>query len=192
MLKIERSSDLRTLKSILHRVADIPGGVSLKTADLGGAALLEGSPIGPLGDGSGLYGVTKTAKVVTEAANNATTYEVAKGHHFKVGDYFAVTGANGKQITAIDKTTNADKDVITLSATLGVVVAVDTVAFQSEGANGTLKVTPICVVGSSYDIETTSNLFVDAWLIAVVKETVAPKATAAIKTALKGIHYITV
>lgn len=191
MLKIERSKDVRFVKPILHRVADIPGGVSVKTSVLGGPALLEGTPFGPLNDGSGLYGVLKTAKVLTEAANNATTYEVGKGHHFVVGDYFATAGANGKQITAIDKS-NSDKDVITLSATLGVVTAAGTVAFQSTGANKTQMVVPIAVAGSSYDVDTDSNLFVDAWLIAVVKEGVGPAVDAAVKTALKGVHYVTV
>jgi len=191
-LKIDRSSDTRVNKSILHRVADIPGGVTIKTASLGGSALYEGTPVGPLGDGSGMYGVAKTAKLVTQAANDATTYEVAKGHHFKVGDYFATGSTNGKQITAIDKTTNSDKDVITLSATLGVVVAIGAVMFQSTGGNTTLAVTPNAVVGSNLDVEDADNLFVDAWLIAVVKDTVAPAATTAIKSALKGIHYLTV
>lgn len=191
-LKIDRKSDTRVNKSILHRVADIPGGVTLKTANLGGAVLYEGTPVGPLGDGSGMYGVAKTAKVVTEANATATAYEVAKGHHFKVGDYFASGSAAGKQITAIDKTTNSDKDVITVAATLGAAVAVGDAAYQSAEGNTTLAVTPVAVVGSSLDVVASDNLFVDAWLIAAVKKDVAPVVSTAMATVLKGIHYLTV
>lgn len=187
-LKIERKGDVRFVKPILNRVADIPGGVTIKTSVLGGAALLEGTPVGPVANG--MYGVSKTAKVVTEAANNAVTYEVAKGHHFKVGDFFGTAAANGKAITAIDKTTSATKDTITLAATLGAVIAVGTVAIQTGDGDKVLAVTPTAIVGSSYDVETTNNLFVDAWLIAVVKEANAPAVDAGIKTALKSIHYV--
>lgn len=189
-LKIDRKGDARFTKPILHRVADIPGGVTIQTSVLGGLALLEGTPVGPVANG--MFGVTKTAKLVTDAANNAVTYEVAKGHHFNVGDTVAVTGANGKAITAIDKTTSAVKDTITLAATLGVAytAADGVVLFQASGANQTLLVTPTAIAGSSYDVEVTNNLFVDAWLMAVVKETNSVPVNAGIKTALKCVHFI--
>ena len=53
MLQIERKKDNRVVKCILHRVADIPGGVTVKVANLGGTALFEGTPIGV--DANGLY-----------------------------------------------------------------------------------------------------------------------------------------
>ena len=111
MLQIERKKDNRVVKCILHRVADIPGGVTVKVANLGGTALFEGTPIGV--DANGLYAVCKTAQIVTEAAASATSYEVAKGHHFKVGDRFATADCNGQTITAIDKSDPA-KDIITV------------------------------------------------------------------------------
>jgi hypothetical protein len=187
-LQIKRAKDNRVIKAILHRIADIPGGVTVCTADLGGSVLYEGTPIALGSDG--LYHVEKTAKVVTEAAADAVNYEVAKGHHFKVSDYFATEGANGKQITAIDKTTNTDKDVITLAATLGVLTAAGTTAFQSTGANKTVKYAANSIVGSHMDVEANNNLFVDAWLIAVVKKGNAPSINDTVATTLKGIHYI--
>lgn len=187
-LKIERKNDIRFVKSILHRVADIPGGVTIKTSVLGGTALLEGTPIGPVaGD---MYAVTKTAKVLTEAAIDATTYDVAKGHHFKNGDFFGTADLAGKAITAIDKTTSAAKDTITLAATLGAVVAVGTVAIQTADGGKVALVPPTAIVGTSSDVAASDNLFADAWLMAVVKETNAPAVSAAIKTALKGIHFV--
>lgn len=90
-LTIKRAKDNRVVKCILHRIADIPGGVTVKTANLGGTALFEGTPIGKGKDG--VFEVCKTAQIVTKAEANATTYEVAKGHHFKVGDRFALMRA---------------------------------------------------------------------------------------------------
>lgn len=52
----------------------------------------------------------KTATVVTAAAKDATTLEIAKGSLFVVGDNIA-----GSTITAID-TTGEDKDVLTIGA----------------------------------------------------------------------------
>jgi hypothetical protein len=186
-LKIDRKKDNRVVKCVLHRVADIPGGVTVSVANLGGSALFEGTPIGV--GANGLYSVCKTAQIITAAANDAVTYEVAKGHHFKVGDRFAAGTANGQLITAIDKS-DAVKDVITVGATLGVAIDANTAAYESAGANKNLKVTPIAFAGSNEDVEANSNLFVSAWVIGVVKESNAPKVTGDIKTALKGVVYV--
>ena len=187
MLSIQGRKDKRVVKCVLHRTADIPGGVGVSTANLGGSALLEGTPIGK--GKNGLYEVCKTAKILTKAENNATTYEVAKGHHFKVGDRFAANDCNGQTITAIDKT-NAAKDIITVSETLGKVVNVGDCAFESNGANTKLKVMPVAIAGSNEDVEQSSNLFVSAWVIGVVKEENAPSVNETIKAALKGIAYV--
>lgn len=188
-MKITRAKDNRVVKAILSRIADIPGGVTVSNADLGGSAIVEGTPVGYLST-DGLYHVCKTAKVITEAAADATTYDVAKGHHFKVGDYFATEGANGKAITAIDKTTNAAKDVITLSATLGAIIAAGTTAFQSAAGNKTLKYPPTAIVGSNYDVEASTNIWSDAWVLAVVRTGNAPVVNATVTATLKGIHYV--
>lgn len=188
-LKITRSADSRVIKAITSRVADISGGVTVSVADLGGAALKEATPLAYV-SADGLYHVCKTAKVVTAATNSAVTYDVAKGSHFKVGDRFAIEGANGQLITAIDKTTNTDKDVITVGTTLGVVVAVGVVAFESAGANQTVKYAPTAIAGSNYDVVASESLFVDAWVIAVVEAGNAPSVNATLTATLKGIHYI--
>lgn len=188
-LKISRSSDSRVIKAIAHRIADVPGGVTVSVADLGGAALKEGTPLA-YAVADGLYHVTKTAKIVTAALIDAVTYDVEKGSHFKVGDRFATEGANGQLITAIDKTTNADKDVITVGTTLGVVIAAGVVAFQSAAGNKVLAQVPTAIAGSNYDVTAGESLFVDAWVLAVVKTGNAPSVNATVTAALKGIHYI--
>lgn len=113
-MKISRSADNRFVKPILHRIADIPDGVTVSIADLGGPALLEGTPI--CVGSNGMYNVMKTGKVVTEYVNG-TSLAIAKGSHFKVGDKIAnEAGTMYANIAAIDRTTNADKDVVTLTA----------------------------------------------------------------------------
>lgn len=186
-LTIKRKKDNRVVKCILHRVADIPGGVTVQVANLGGSALFEGTPLGK--GSNGLYVVCKTAQVITEANANATTYEVAKGHHFKVGDRFATDACNGQTITAIDKS-DATKDVITVGTTLGAIVKAGTCAFESSGDNKTLKVAPVAIAGSNYDVENGENLFTDAWVIGVVNTANAPIVNDAIKQALKTIAYV--
>lgn len=186
-LTIKRAKDNRVVKCILHRIADIPGGVTVKTANLGGTALFEGTPIGKGKDG--VFEVCKTAQIVTKAEANATAYEVAKGHHFKVGDRFATDSCNGQSITAIDKS-DATKDIITVGTTLGAVVNAGTCAFESSGANKTLKVVPIAIAGSNEDVDEKSNLFVSAWVHAVVRESNAPIVNDAIKNGVKNVSYV--
>lgn len=186
MLKIDRKADNRVVKCILHRVADIPGGVTVSVANLGGSAILEGTPLAK--GTNGLFVVCKTATIIAKATATATTYDVAKGHHFKVGDRFATDGANGQAITAIDKS-NPAKDVITVGTTLGAEITAGTTAFESSGTNKTLKNAPIAVAGSNYSVNG-ENLFVDAWVMAVVRESNAPATPNAVKTALHHIAYV--
>lgn len=186
-LKIERGKDNRVVKCILHRTADIPGGVTVSVAGLGGSALFEGTPLAK-GD-NGLFVVVKTAQILTAATQTDTTYEVAKGHHFKVGDYFATAECDGQLITAIDKT-DASKDVITVGTTLGEDVAAGTCAFESNGSSKTLKNVPVAIAGSNCDVEAGDNLFVDAWVIGVVRKGNAPIINDAIAEALRNIVYV--
>lgn len=186
-LTIKRAKDNRVVKCILHRIADIPGGVTVKTANLGGTALFEGTPIGKGKDG--VFEVCKTAQVITQSDASAKTYEVAKGHHFKVGDRFATADCDGQTITAIDKS-NPAKDVITVGTTLGAIVKVGTCAFESSGANKTLKVIPVAIAGSNEDVDANSNLFVSAWVHAVVRESNAPIVNDAIKNGVKNVSYV--
>lgn len=186
-LKIERKNDNRAVKCVAHRIADIPGGVTINVSKLGGSALFEGTPIGV--GSSGMYEVCKTAQVVSEANSSATTYDVAKGHHFKVGDRFATSSYNGQTIKSIDYS-NPEKDVIEVNATLGGDVHVGDCAFESSGANKTLKVVPCAVTGSNEDVKQGHNLFVSAWVIGVVNEKSAPIVNKSIKDALKAVIYI--
>ena len=185
-LRIDRKKDVRAIKAIAHRIADIPGGVTVSTKNLGGDALLEGTPLAK-GEG-GLYVVAKSAKVVGKTDTSHATYEVAKGHHFKIGDYIG-DGTKSQVITEINKSA-ADKDVITTTATLGVAKNPGDVLVECKGTNQAAKNTPCCVCGSSYTIKDHDNMFVDAWLMAVVYEKNAPGVDAKMKSALNCVKYI--
>lgn len=124
-LTIKRSKDNRVVKCVLHRVADIPGGVTVKVANLGGDALFEGTPLCKGIDGT--YDVVKTAQVVTDYTSG-TSLDIAKGSHLKVGDKISPDGVNYASISAIDKS-NAAKDVITLSAGFSVAITANTCLF---------------------------------------------------------------
>lgn len=187
-LTIKRKKDNRVVKCILHRIADIPGGVTVSVKNLGGSALFEGTPLAKGSDG--LFLVCKTAQVVTAATATAKTYEVAKGHHFKVGDFIAIGNNGGQKITAIDKT-NAAKDIITVGTTLGADIEAGATAFEvAKASDTTPKNTPVAVAGSNMDVEDGDNLFVAAWVMAVVREANAPAVDETAKAALKGIIYV--
>lgn len=185
-LSIKGRKDNRVIKCIHHRVADIPGGVTIESASLGGSAVFEGTPIGP-GGANGLCKVCKTAQIVEAVAAGGTTVKVAKGHHFKPGDYLATESENGIKIASIDKT-DPTADVITLQSGVVGAVAINTCAFQSSAANKTLAVKPNTIAGSNQDVE--GNVFMDVWCIAVVNAKTCPIVNDTIKNALKGIHYV--
>ncbi len=152
--------------AILHNIADIPGGVTIKTSDLVPGDLPEATPVYK-DSASGLYLVVATGKLVETAAAAATTYAVAKGHQLKVGQKLYKDAANTVDITAIDKT-DAAKDVVTVSATLGA---------KAVGSLLTQGALPkaVAITGSAGTIETGKNLFLPATVIGVVSKNIFPQ-----------------
>ncbi len=80
--------------------------------------------------------VLHVAVMQANAASNATSYQVLKGHTLKVGDYLAKnSGGPAYAITAID-TSNAGYDALTVGTTIGATTAGDTVfASTATGAS---------------------------------------------------------
>lgn len=187
MLSIKRERDKGVIKCVLHRTADIPGGVGISTVKLGGSALLEGTPIGKGADG--LYEVCKTVHAIADSGASPKKLVVSKGHHFKEGDYIAAKSCNGAQITSIDKS-NPEKDVITLKGPLGGSFTSRACLYESVGETDAIRVTPIAVAGSNEDVKQGANVFVSAWVIGVVREENAPAVNEDIKASLKGIVYV--
>lgn len=187
-MTVQRKKDTRVNKCFLHKIADIRGGVQIDASELAGDALLEGTVISA--PSSGVCHVVKTARLTANAANDATTYKVAKGHHFKVGDVIMLaTSAKAYAITAIDQS-NAGYDELTVGTTLGVAASTGDQLMQAAaaGASGSaLKYQPVALVGTTMPVVQGTNLVVDAWVIGVTKGNPLP---AAIYNALKGITNI--
>ena len=192
-LQIKRQKDTRVVRAFVHKLADIPDGVTVATKDLTQKSLLEGVPIGK--DSDGIYHVVKVAALTAAATATATDYNVEKGHNFKVGDFVMLKeGGKALAITAIDTTANTSHDVITVSATLGAAAAIGDGIYQaaaeSTGTASKFLYEPFALVGESYDVEPGSNLIVNAWLIGVVREANIKPVGAAIKAKLTGIQFI--
>lgn len=193
-LKIDRKQDKRVVHACTHMLADIPNGVTVCSSELvAGGILQEGTVLGGL-DAAGLYHVVKTARL-TEAATAATTaYKVAKGHHFKEGDFVMLkVGAKAYKIASIDKS-NTLYDIISLATTLGVAAeegkALVLAAAESAAATSAFKYAPKAMTGDSYDVEALNNHFVTAVTMGQFKESVIPAVSDDIKAALPGISLI--
>ena len=193
-LQIIRKADKRVVKAFTTKCADIPGGVTVSSADLVQPILLEGTPVGKGADN--LYHVIKTAVATATSGSTATTYTVAKGHDFKVGDVIA-TGLKKKASTISSIATSEDDatmDVITCSATLGEGVAVGDVLIQAKAATtsnaSAFKYEPVGLVGESYDVDYVGSNLVNVVLIGVLKASNAPKMNADVKATLTNIIYI--
>jgi hypothetical protein len=191
-LHIDRKRDTRVVRAFTHKIADIPDGVTVSGADFAQKILTEGTAIGK--DASGLYHIVKVAALTAAATATATTYDVAKGHNFKVGDFIMLKeGGKAYAISAID-TSDAAKDVITVGTTLGAAAAVGDAIYQaaveSAGTASAFKYAPFALVGESYDVEPGHNIVVNAWTIAQIREANIKPLGAVVKAKLTGIQFI--
>lgn len=191
-LKIDRKKDKRTAHALTHNLADIPNGVTVSAADLvAGGILPEGGYLGK--DAAGLYHLVKTAKLTEDATATATTYKVAKGHHFKPGDFIATdAGAKSNTITAIDSASDPVCDTITVDETLGAAVKAGAVLVQagSAAAKAAFKWQPVAVLGDSYLVRELSNHLCSAVTIGQFKECTSAPATAGLRAALSTVIFI--
>lgn len=192
-LKIKRQSDTRIVHACTHNVADIPNGVTVKSAELiPGTILKEGTAIGKGADG--LFHVVKTAEVVEAVAAAGTSIKVAKGHHFKAGD-FVMSALNGKAyaISSIDTTSNATYDTITIGTAIGAIAKGSVIMLadaEHSSTGAAFKYTPKALTGDHYDVKELENHLVSAVTIGQFKESVIPPISTAILSELKGIVLI--
>lgn len=86
--------------------------------------------------------VLSTAILYTDAAADATTYQVKKGGTLKVGNNFATGATGGKAypITAID-TSNPNYDTVTVGTTIGAATAGD-IMYASTATGATASALP--------------------------------------------------
>jgi hypothetical protein len=113
----------------------LDGGFNLVATNLTAGTFI--SPLAPLAVDFATRKATpvKNVKVYEAASNSATSVKVVKNSLAYVG-MFLGTGSSGAEVTAIDKS-DANFDVITLNATLGVALAVGKVVFESAATGGT-------------------------------------------------------
>ena len=184
-MTVTRRKDTKTPRVFMHKIADIRGGVSVNVSELGCDYLPEGTVLSAPVDG--VCHVVKRAKLTAAATNSDTSYKVAKGHPFKVGDVIMLaTSAKAYAITAIDGS-NSGYDTLTVGTTLGAAANIGDQLMQAAaaGASGSaLKYAPFSLTGTGKPVVQGTNLNVDAWVIGVTKGNALPSAIASV---LKGI-----
>lgn len=177
-MTVTRRKDTRTPRVLMHKVADIRGGVSVNTAELGGDYLKEGSVLSAPIDG--ISHVVKVAEVVAEVQASENTVKVKKGHNFNVNDFVLIDeNAVAAKITKIDDTTSKEYDTLTISETLGAIALGGAIAEAKEASSASdnksaLKYRPLAITGTGKPVEKKTNLDMDAWLIGVTKGNVLP------------------
>lgn len=179
-MTVSHRKDNRLPRVFQHKVADIRGGVSVKTSELGGDFLLEGAVVSA--PDNGICHVVKVALIVAAVAAVDTAIKVKKGHNFKVGDFvMADEGGKAYAITAIDSTSSKAYDTITVGTALGEIAKdgfLIEAAAESADTASKLKYTPKAIVGTGKQVNPKSNLDTDAWLIGVTKGNPLPECVA--------------
>lgn len=178
-MTVRRRKDTATPRVFLHKVADVRGGVSVATSELGGDFLPEGAVLSAA-DASGICHLVKVARVTAEVGASDTAIKVAKLHNFKVGDYvMAKTDDKAYAITKID-TSAKGYDTITVGTALGAIAVggfLTEAKAEATGATGSkseIKYLPQSVNGTGKPVVAGSNLDTDAWVIGVTKGNALP------------------
>lgn len=184
-MTVKKRKDTNNPRVFMHKVADIRGGVSVYSSDLGSDFLAEGTVISE--PTAGICHVIKTAELTAAVGSSDKTLTVKKGHQFKVGDFVLLTeGDKASKITAIDSTAK-ETDKITIDTALGAIAIGGQIAeadAASTANTSALKYKPFAVVGTGKPILPNDNINTDAWLIGVTKGNALP---ACVSTYLKGI-----
>lgn len=179
-MTVQRRKDSRLPHVFMHKVADIRGGVSVKTSELGGDFLHEGAVLSA--PDNGICHVVKIARVVADVTAEDTTIKVKKGHNLVKGDYvMADEGGKAYAITDIDTTTSKEYDTITIGTALGTIKKdgfLIEAAGESAETTSALKYKPLSVVGTGKPVQAGQNINTDAWLIGVTKGNPLPACVA--------------
>lgn len=183
-MTVKRRRDDNLPRIVVHKVADIRGGVSVDTKELGGDVLLEGTPLSaPV---NGVCHAVKIARVVGDVGATEKSIKIAKGHNLRVDDAVMVDEAKvATKISKID-TEAKDYDTITIKAAVGELKkgAILVEAKEESASASVLKYQPVAIAGHNVVIEPKSNLIVDAWVIAVTTGHALPSC---IRKTLTGV-----
>lgn len=184
-MTVQRRKDTRTPRVFMHKIADIRGGVSVNSSELGSDWLPEGAVISqPV---NGICHVVKVAEVSAAVEASEKTIAVKKGSLFNVGDFVLLNvGDKASKITAIDRS-GKTADKITIDAALGAIAIggfITEASASSTTTTSALKYEPFAVVGTGKPILPNDNINTDAWVIGVTKSNNLPDFIA---SKLKGI-----
>lgn len=176
-LTIHKKNEQRYVHSLIQNLADVPGGVTVSTADLiPGTPLNEGAYVGKK-DSAGVCHVIKTAQVYENASSSATSYKIAKGSQLKVGDVVTVgAGKAAYAIATIDRDSSALFDTITVPTTLGAATK-GTTLVQAKAAGSSAAVeAPLGRVADFHDVVANDNLWVPVVVIGTFHADLVPAA----------------
>lgn len=172
MQQITKTTDLLTLKSIINRISDVPGGVSLVLSNLTpGKVVPEGTPLSA--PSSGKRSVCKQAILLATSTTTSLLVD-SQTNPFKKGDFVAVkVGGKSYAITAI--TTAAGIDTMTVGTAID---AVTTGGFVYEAADeqastgSTLKNKADSILKSAFVVPSATQVIwmADAYMRADVLE----------------------
>lgn len=185
-LTIHRKGESRYVHSLIQNLADVPGGVTIATADLiPGTILNEGAYVGKP-DSAGICHIIKSAQIYEAAGASATSYKIAKGSQLKVGD--VVTTGAGKAayaITAIN-TTEALYDTITVGTTLGAATKGATIIQVATAGASAAVAAPLGRLVEFYNVKAGDNIFAPVVVIGTFHKELAP-ANESLDAKLPGI-----
>jgi hypothetical protein len=191
-MQVFSKSENRSTLSWVTKLEGVPGGITVAVLDLTQAGVSDGTPVGK--DANGLYHVIKTARVRSDAGATDSSYTVDKGHNLRKGDFITnKVGAKAYAITNID-TSGSDRDVITLSATLGVTVKAGEVLFEAKGEAttnaSTFRYEPWGLVGTSFDVVAGDSHLTDCIVRGTIREANIPPIHPDIKAKLPLIRFV--
>lgn len=178
-MTVKRAKGVDIPKVFMHKVADIRGGVSVNTKELGGDYLREGAVL--TAPDNGVCHVVKVAVVVDQVEASGVTLKVKKMHNFKTGDAVLLKeGSVAVKVKSIDASSSKDTDMITLEATLGAIPAGSAIAEAKEASASAskLKYKPFSVAGTGKVFDGRTNVDTDAWVIGVTCKNVMPECVA--------------
>lgn len=177
-MTVKKRRDDQTPRYVIHKVADVRGGVSVATSELGGNYLREGAVLSAPIDG--ITHVVKTGEVVAEVAAADKTIKVTKFHNFKVGDIIMTApGGVAHAITAIDESSKKF-DTITVKTAIGAIplggfiVEAKAEATGESTSKSELKYEPQSINGTGQPFDPKSNVQSDAWVIGVTRNNPVP------------------
>ena len=183
-MTVKKRKDDLTPRYMMHKVADIRGGVSVAASELGGNYLRQGAILSEQIEG--ITHVVKTGEVIAEVAAADKTIKVSKFHNFKVGDIIMVEPNKAAHaITAIDET-NKKYDTITVATAIGAIPQGGCIVEAKEDSadKSALKYEPQSVNGTGQPFDPKDNISTDAWVIGVTNKNPVPQF---IIDKLKGI-----